>query len=153
MKVESITFSQKPVFDSIGDRFYRLSAPLNVNVFTDGKQYLYSFETGFVTNCRSGGKLVDGFIEQIGDTLHQLCWLVHDANYTPCDSPMCEGAHPVPRDEADELLRAMLKVAGESRFRRNAIYYSVRLFGKKAYTEDDQYTGWNAGQFIFSSLR
>lgn len=141
----------------LGNRYFEVSSDFRVRITLDnGAVFDYLFRKGFVTNFRSGGLLVDAFIDPIGDQLHQLCWIVHDGNYTPCDCVlMCglranDGIHPVSKKTADELLRAMLVFSGTSKFKADVIKRSVSWFGGSAYDEDDSLTPTNRTLFEFS---
>lgn len=133
---------------ALGNRLYELVDGVSVRVMTNEGAFVYRFAPGFVTNFRSGGILVDAFVDQIGPVGVQLCWLVHDANYTPCDD--CNGNHPVSKEYADKLLRAMLKNAGMGCVKRGVVYHSVAMFGRSAYEEDDELTERNKRLFKFS---
>lgn len=86
-------------------------------------------------------------MDQIGDEKKALCYLVHDAIYTPCAALGME--HPLSRKKGDELLRAALVWAGMSRFKAALVYYSVRAFGHSAYWDDDELTAENSRLFTF----
>lgn len=158
MKVNSITLRdffgnelQALCISPMGDRYYKICNDYEVIVRTDNAEYRYNICNGFITNFRSGGLFVDGFVDQIGKTLPvQLSWLCHDAAYTPCAS--LGNRHPLGRKEADELLRAMLRFAGMSSFKASAVYNSVRLFGGSAYHEDDHLTKVNSELFSFAKM-
>ncbi|MEE0937744.1 MAG: hypothetical protein UIG52_06905 [Bacteroidales bacterium] len=117
-------------------------------ISTDVGVFTFAFDFGFITNFRSGGVLVDFFLDQIGTTLVQLAYLLHDACYTPCF--MLAGEHPVSKKLADELLKAMLIYAGMSSWKASLVHTSVKLFGKSAYDEDDELTEENSKLFTFS---
>lgn len=150
MKVYSIELTRKELsVTPLGNRLYKLNQDLGVRVRTDQGTFIYDFCKGFVTNFRSGGLFVDRFIDQIGSsTLIQVCWLCHDAAYTPCVG--CHGEHPITRQLADELLQAMLIYSGMSTIKAGAVYYSVHWFGRSAYEEDDELTEMNSILFTFS---
>jgi hypothetical protein len=130
-----------------GDRLYELD-DMRVDIWTSEYHYSYLLKKGFVTNFRSGGFMVDFFIDQIGDQIDQLCWICHDAAYTPCE--MLRDKHPVTRYEADNLLRAMLRFAGVSKAKYQLVYYNLRTFGGSAYSKDDDLTPTNKKLFSFS---
>ena len=132
----------------MGDRYYKLAHDTKISVFTDIGCLEFGVKQGLVTNFRSGGPLVDRFVDQIGDQQKSLIYLIHDLCYTICDD--CNGEHPVTRELADEFLRAGLEWAGMSKFQRNVVYYAVRAFGKSAYEEDDHLTDTNRVLFTFS---
>lgn len=132
----------------LGNRYYKLAQDTSISVITDIGCLEFGVKQGLVTNFRSGGPLVDRFVDQIGDEQKSLIYLIHDLMYTPCDD--CNGEHPVTRELADELLRAGLEWAGMGKFKRNVVYYAVRAFGKSAYEEDDDLTDTNKVLFTFS---
>lgn len=154
MKVFSIKLNTKYVNAKshidvipIGERYYKTSFPNGIAISTDVGTFHYAIDNGFVTNFRSGGKLVDTFIDQIGSIYCQLAYLIHDANYTPCLSLKKE--HPLSRKASDELLKAMLVFGGMSKLKSSLVYNSVRLFGGSAYDEDDELTEENSKRFTF----
>lgn len=132
----------------MGNRLYKLSKPLYVRVYTDEGVFTFAFDFGFVTNFRSGGVLVDFFLDQIGTTLVQIAYLLHDACYTPCLA--LEMEHPISRKLADEMLRAMLEYAQMDAVQSWIVHKSVRLFGGSAYEEDDELTAENSKLFTFN---
>lgn len=148
MNVYAITLD-KPCLavTPIGDRYYRLSQDTTITVETSEGRLVFTVKRGFISNFRSGGILVDTFIDQIGDQNTSLVYLIHDLCYTPCSS--CNGKHPITRELADEFLRDGLEWAGMGKIKRNVVYYSVRAFGKSAYEEDDFLTGTNRTLFTF----
>lgn len=132
----------------LGDRLYKLAKAIKVNVYTDEGLFHYEFQPGFITNFRSGGLFVDRFIDQIGSSVNiQVCWLVHDGNYTPCYS--LEMEHPVSKKLADRLLKAMLEFSEMPKFKSGMVYTSVKWFGNSAYEEDDELTEKNSRLFSF----
>lgn len=148
MKVYSIASSPAPLkVTPIGNRLYRVAEDVTIRVCLDEGMWVFRFFKGFVTNFRSGGVLVDGFIDQIGDEKKSLVYLVHDAIYTPCLALDFE--HPVSRLLGDQFLRAGLRLAGMGSFKASCVYNSVRLFGASAYDEDDPLTETNARLFTF----
>lgn len=132
----------------MGNRLYKLSKPLYIRVYTDEGVFCFYFDFGFVTNFRSGGVLVDFFLDQIGTTLVQIAYLLHDACYTPCLA--LEMEHPISRKLADEMLRAMLEYAQMDAVQSWIVHKSVRLFGGSAYEEDDELTAGNSKLFTFN---
>ena len=152
MNIFSVTMD-KPCLavTPIGNRFYRLAQDTEITVETKRYFFVFGFQKGFVTNFRSGGPLVDGFIDQIGDEKKAQIYLLHDATYTPCDD--CSGEHPMRRRRADRLLRDGLGWANMSKFKRNLVYNSVRLFGYNAYKKDDEWTDNNRTLFTFKEIK
>ena len=143
IKIDGFALAVVPM----GNRLYRLANDTRVTVKTDEGVLDFYFQRGFVTNFRSGGALVDRFVDQIGDEKKALCYLVHDAIYTPCAA--LEGHHPVTRELGDELLREALKWAGMPSWKASLVYRSVRWFGACAYEEDDALTSINSRLFDF----
>lgn len=148
MKVDSITIDGLALqVTPMGNRLYRIARDTRVSVKTDEGSFDFCFKAGFVTNFRSGGPIVDRFVDQVGDEKKALCYLVHDAIYTPCAS--LGGHHPVSREKGDELLRAALLWAKMETYKAVLVYYSVRWFGESAYEEDDALTSLNSRLFDF----
>ena len=149
MKVKSITTDIGSLsVTPIGDRYYRINCDTKIKSVTSIGCFNVFVQAGFITNFRSGGVLVDGFVDQVGDEQKSLVYLLHDIFYTPGDS--CGGEHPVSRALADEFLRDALAWAGMGSFKRNLVYRSVRMFGNSAYVEDDNLTETNRKLFKFS---
>ena len=127
----------------LGNRYYRANRRMLINY----KQYLWTIQTGFITNFRSGPH-VDRFLDQIGTDLIQCCYLVHDVNYTPGIM-----GYYFTRAQADALLKEMLIDAGMSRPKANIVWASVRLFGGHAYSDDDEYTIGNCTKFKIEKIK
>lgn len=148
MKVCSITISPATLkVTPVGNRLYEVAEDVTIRISTSEGVWVFRFFKGFVTNFRSGGVLVDSFIDQVGDEKKSLCYLVHDAIYTPCLALDLE--HPVSRLLGDQFLRAGLRWAGMGSFKASCVYNSVRLFGASAYYEDDALTATNSRLFTF----
>lgn len=154
MKIKYIKLNGKYVKDDtklvsypIGDRLYKMFGMNKVEISTDEGKFTYIIYPEFMTNYRSGGALVDIFIDQIGHIWSQLAYLIHDLNYTPCLSLRME--HPLSRKTSDILLREMLRFGKMSSLKRNIVYNSVRVFGKGAYYNDDELTETNSKLFDF----
>lgn len=143
INIDTLALAVTPV----GDRYSRLFHDTVIEVTTEEGVYIFTFKSGFMTNFRSGGVLVDFFIDQIGDEKKALWYLVHDAIYTPCAALGME--HPLARKTGDELLKAGLIFSGMSEFKAGLVYRSVRMFGRSAYWKDDKYTQSNSKLFNF----
>lgn len=143
IKIDTMALAVTP----LGDRLYKLAQDTTLKVCTDEGVFVFSLQKGFVTNFRSGGRIVDGFVDQIGDEKKALCYLVHDAIYTPCAA--LNGHHPLSRELGDELLREALKWAGMPSWKASLVYRSVKWFGGCAYDEDDALTSLNSKLFDF----
>ena len=148
MKVKVVVaYPQMLKVTPIGNRLYRVAEDVTIRVSTSDGVWVFRFFKGFVTNFRSGGVLVDSFIDQVGDEKKSLVYIVHDAIYTPCLALDFE--HPVSRLLGDQFLRAGLRWAGMGSFKASCVYNSVRLFGASAYDEDDALTATNSSLFTF----
>ena len=148
MKVYAINIDTMALaVNPLGNRLYKVARDTKVDVLTDDGTFSFCFKAGFVTNFRSGGVGVDLFVDQVGDEKKALCYLVHDAIYTPCAALGME--HPLSRIRGDQLLRAALLYAKMHRLKAALVYNSVRLFGHSAYWEDDALTSSNAKLFTF----
>ena len=133
----------------LGNRLYEQASDVEtITVVTDCGRLVFTSLKGIVTNFRSGGPLVDPFIDQIGDEAKSKLYKVHDIIYTPCAALGME--HPLSRKFGDELLHAGLLWARMDRIRAGLVYRSVRLFGGPAYDEDDALTSANSKLFTFS---
>ena len=131
----------------LGNRLYRLIFHSQVKAITDDGTLVFDFDPGFVTNFRSGGPVVDKFVDQVGDGQKALCYLIHDAMYTPCEYLGYD--QPVSRKVADVILRDSLIWAGMPKWKANIVYMAVRMFGGPAYNNDDEFTRKNSKLFRF----
>lgn len=147
MKILGIEKSGPLKVTPIGNRLYKVAEDISITILTNEGLLEFDIKKGFDTNFRSGGVAVDPFIDQIGDERKSLCYLVHDAMYTPCESLRLE--HPVSRKLADTILRESLKYSGMSSFKAALVYASVRMFGESSYKEDDALTSANSKLFSF----
>lgn len=137
----------------LGDRYYSLAQETKIEITcklanNSIRILKYDFKPNFITNFRSGGILVDGFVDQLGTELEQICWLIHDSNYTICS--FLKDKHPLTKNEADNLLYNMLLFAGLNKFKDKVIFESVQLFGKSAYYKSDNLTDSNKKLFTFN---
>lgn len=147
MKIISLTTSRPLAVIPMGNRLYKLADDCDIRVVTDEGCFRFYAKRGTVTNYRSGGPLVDHFIDQIGDEAIAPWWVIHDLCYTPCAALGME--HPVSRKQADEILRAGLLYAGMKKWKAQVVYTAVRWFGEPAYEEDDALTSSNSKLFSF----
>lgn len=148
-KVLDIKIYDSIVVNPLGNRYYSTASDvLTISIVTDQGTFTCKLKRGFITNFRSGGRGVDGFIDQIGDTqIQQALWVFHDACYTRCYS--CNGNHPISKELADELLYQGLLFAGVPKWKAGIVYYSVKWFGGSAYNDDDELTKTNSVLFTF----
>ena len=147
MKILGIEKSGPLKVTPIGNRLYKVAEDISVTILTDEGLLEFDIRKGFDTNFRSGGVAVDPFVDQIGDEGKSLWYLIHDLIYTPCAALDME--HPLSRKLGDQLLRAGLVYSGMSKWKANAVYWSVRLFGDWAYEQDDALTSSNSKLFNF----
>lgn len=126
------------VFESVGNRFYKLAQPARITVRYDScGEWEFEFARGVVINFRSGGPLVDLFCDQMGENQFiQAAYAIHDLMYTPIN----QGSHAFTRQFADDKLYDMLIYAGMPKIKAKMIFAAVRMFGGSAYTDDDKYT-------------
>lgn len=148
IEVTNILVNKPVVVQPIGNRHYALdNEELKITVITkeDGIFKLTVLEN-FLTDFRSGGPLVDLFIDQIGSTTDkQVCYIFHDAAY----NTLPNGQHILSKDIADELLRAMLVFVGVSKWKASMVKFAVAHFGDKAYNVEDQYSEQNHDKIKF----
>lgn len=136
----------------LGNRKFVITHSIDIEVKCEDDKYRYvhmfRIHPDFVTDFRSGGIYVDKFIDQFGESPEiQAAYLVHDLCYTP--SEQYGGMHVMSKDEADELLRAMLVKAGISKWKARLVKIAVQLFGKSAYRNDDENTHSNSVKFVY----
>lgn len=144
MRVNHIQIHGPITLTPVGNRHFRMDKALDFTVYTTDQQIDAHIWKGFVTDFRSGGPFVDKFIDQFGETPKiQVSYLLHDLCYTK----WLNKRHFKSRDWADDILRACLIYAGMSKVKANLVWGAVRVFGKSAYTDDDQYSLANATKF------
>ena len=165
LKMLGIEYSEPIEMTALGNRFYKLTKPHSTNfVFKDlklDKIYIIraNYLAGFITNFRSGGPLVDFFIDQIGNQNMQELYLFHDAAYTPNALVDGEPKHLVSKSKADEILRAGIVFALDrnpkrwkwaSRVKARIVKLAVTLFGGSAYRDNDAVTDKNSALFTIT---
>lgn len=98
-----------------------------------------------IIDFRSGGPIVDLFVDQMGENSDiRYAYLMHDMMYTrECG----RNTHTFSRKFADLVLREILISAGMSKFKAYTVWAAVRMFGKSAYENDDEYTDRNVMGF------
>lgn len=165
LKMLGIEYSEPIEMTALGNRFYKLTKPHSVNfvlkdlklnkIYTLSANYL----AGFITNFRSGGPLVDFFIDQIGNQDMQELYLFHDAAYTPNSLVLGEPKHLLSKAKADEILRAGIVLALDrnpkrwrwaNRAKARIVKLAVTLFGGSAYFDDDAVTDKNSALFTIT---
>lgn len=114
---------------------------------SDHTKLIARVHKNYVTDFRSGGPLVDRFIDQFGETPKiQCCYLMHDLFYTR----RANGTHFKTKAFADEVLRESLICAGLPSWKAKMVWAAVKLFGKSAYEDDDEYSIPNATRFMIT---
>ena len=147
MKVLDVQLRAPLAVVPIGDRLYKAAHDNGIALVTDEGVFAFDFKADVTSNYRSGGPVVDRFIDQVVSEKVGPIWWFHDLCYTPCAA--LDGQHPVSRKLADELLRAALLWAGMPKWKANVVYYAVRAFGASAYNNDDALTSYNSKRFSF----
>lgn len=148
MKLENIEILTPPILVTIaGDRYFRIEKELTIRISTDTQIYEYTLLPGFVTDFRSGGPFVDIFIQQFGTSLMQAAYICHDVAYTPMFTDNGERSHQIPKPFADALLEQMLIYANVKRWKAKIIYVALKLFGKKSYMVDNDYSVENSRKY------
>lgn len=165
LKMLGIEYSEPIELTALGNRFYKLTNPHSTNfVFKDlklDKIYIIraNYLAGFITNFRSGGPLVDFFIDQIGNQRMQELYLFHDAAYTPNSLMDGEPKHLLSKSKADEILRAGIIFALDknpkrwkwaNRVKARIVKLAVTLFGGSAYRDNDAVTDKNSALFTIT---
>ena len=153
MKLENIEIENPPILVTIaGDRYFRMEKKLVIKVFTDTQIYEYTILPGFVTDFRSGGPIVDIFIQQFGTNLMQAAYICHDIAYTPMYTENGERSHQIPKPFADALLEQMLIFANVKKWKAKLIFIALKLFGKKSYMIDNDYSVDNSRKYSLKVL-
>lgn len=132
----------------IGNRMYKIADPVHIAIHTSEGTLVLDIKPYFVTNFRSGGRLVDGIVDQMGDENKALIYLIHDCFFTRCCA--CNNRHPISKELADIILREGLKFYGMHPIKAELVYQSVRIFGRSAYEKDDIWTPTNSTLFSFN---
>jgi hypothetical protein len=115
--------------NKIGKNIWQVIKDYTVQISLDKKTVLhYRIDRGYITNFRSGPKILDIIVAQFDSNNNALnvAWLIHDVNY--------EG-YVGDRKVADELCYAMLRNANIGLINAKAIYYGLRALGENAYSE------------------
>ena len=128
-------------FDFFKKRMVKIDDPIQVVLHTDEGKLVYSIESGFITDLRSGGRLVDYIIPHFGTEKYTLAPLVHDASFQ---------SHCVSFELANEIFRQMLIWSGVKPWRARVAYWGVSsCFGRMAYNKRDKWDKKNAGKVHF----
>lgn len=132
--------------EPLGNRHFELCAAARCLANLDDKG-MWEFEAlpHTIIDFRSGGPIVDLFVDQMGENSDiRYAYLMHDMMYTR----ECGGnTHTFSRKFADLVLREILISAGMSKLKAYTVWAAVRMFGKSAYENDDEYTDRNVMGF------
>lgn len=113
------------------DELYVLDKDLHVSVMTEtGAVYLFTLYKGFKCNGGSVPKPFRWFMPSWDDKVPLLCvaYMLHDWLYA---STM------MPKEQADDLLRGLLRDAGYNRFHASTVCWAVNTFAKSHYGHDE----------------
>ena len=84
LKIKSIEFaSGRKMLDSLvqnSSRRYPLDEGTRFSIFTNQGTLHVQTAPGFVFDGRSGPKIVDWYVPNLGNIYEKLCWLTHDCN-------------------------------------------------------------------------
>jgi len=118
-----------------GVDLWRLTAKVEVEVFTNEGKLCYTMHPKFPTNMRSGSHCIDWLIPKFtGNNRYNLAILCHDFAYTK----LANGFNPITRENADELLRQMCILSGElGSVRAGIMYRALRIGGASAYESEN----------------
>lgn len=113
------------------DELYVLDKDLHVSVMDEtGAVYVFTLHKGFKCNGGSVPKPFRWFMPSWDDKVPLLCvaYLLHDWLYA---SAM------MPKEQADDLLRGLLRDAGYNRFHASTVCWAVNTFAKSHYGHDE----------------
>jgi hypothetical protein len=136
----------------IRDREYQLYGEFCISYHTDCGVISFTANAGFKTDGRSGGRLVDLLLPNVGDGNYQRIWLGHDMAYALEEKG-------ITFELANELFRQGLTVskrnggAGISSIRAWLAWRGVEShFGRKAYETKDRTDKANKGLVSFGGI-
>ncbi len=112
---------------------YVVSRPYTVLFTLDGVDTGITVPEGMLTDLSSVPWFARWFIGRVGP--HLEASIVHDFLYIAWQDLEGQGAREPDRKFADRLLRAGMKAADVSSWKRWIVYLGVRLFGKGAYVQ------------------
>lgn len=122
-------------FDSLvyhkEDGLYVLDQDLHVTATDDkGAVYLFTLYTGFKCNGGSVPKVFRWFMPSWDDNvpLLNIAYCLHDWLYA---------SSYMPKEQADDLLRGLLRDAGYNRFHASTVCWVVNNFAKSHYGHDE----------------
>lgn len=84
LKIDRVEFAAgRALLDSLvqnSSRKYPLDEGTRFSIFTNQGTLHVQTAPGFVFDGRSGPKIVDWYVPNLGNFYEKLCWLTHDAN-------------------------------------------------------------------------
>ena len=128
MRIISVHHNPVKIYP-VKDRLYRIASNAKCCIRTDVGCLIYTANIGFKFDGRSGGKLVDWLVPNLGTQQETWAWLCHDILYYDFD---------ISFETANDLLRQQLVLdAGMSSWKAGLIKYSVDRFGRSSFGIDD----------------
>lgn len=115
MKIKSFTASKISLVP-IKDRWYSLAKDVIVRIYTDCGVITVKVKAGFVFDGRSGGKLIDFIVPNLGSQREIACWLVHDVFGHDLG---------ISFEMTNDILRGMLRCCCYSWFKAGYVYAGV----------------------------
>ena len=127
MKVDYIATSpMEPAFIPIGGGKWKLSEDTVIRIHTNEGVLCFYAQEGFITDFRSGGRLVDYIAPRVGNLKIALSWFTHDLMYRlKC----------VSKGLSDEILRQSLIIGGLSPWRAKLVKSGLWFGGRGAYDD------------------
>jgi hypothetical protein len=102
----------------IKDRWYSVNNDVHISIQTDVGVIKVHINSGFIFDGRSGGKLIDFIVPNLGTQREIACWLVHDCF-----------AHDIgfSFELTNDILYGMLRCCDYSWFRAGYVHTAVSL--------------------------
>lgn len=115
MKIKSFKLSEISLVP-IKDRWYSIDKDVVVTIQTDCGVITVYVNSGFIFDGRSGSKLIDFIVPNLGSQKEIACWLVHDAF-----------GHDIgiSFEMTNDILYGMLRCCGYGWFRSGYVYKGV----------------------------
>jgi hypothetical protein len=123
MKLISLTASKFPNLTKVDDTYWRLKSNYQVIAITDEGNLHFNMSAGWVTDLRSGSRILDTVVPKYGNKAYDATILLHDMSYSGW----------VSKDVADELLYQGMILSGISKIRAKLAWQAVHTFGNGGY--------------------
>ena len=151
MKIESIETKGELALKPIKESFMQLTEPLEIVINTDEGNFRWNLPTGYVTDGRSGGNIVDFFVPRWGKEILSLAYICHDAGFAGANE-ITEFCHYPSFTLTNDIFEAMLDHAGISGWK---VWIMIRIvsskfFGKSSFTDRNEYQDKQNAKFIKS---